>query len=330
MTEILVAAAASTIAAVIVTIIAMKPLIALLNKRGQTVPDVNKPGRPQVPRPAGPAILAGMIAGEMTLYTWFPINEILAVVMTTSLAFAAGLVDDIWRRGAWFKPLALAGCAAPILLLGAYDTNLAFPIFGEVSIPILYMGVVVMMIVITGNTINSIDVINGTASSFMAIATISLVISLVILGNYTMAAVALPLAVVSLAYYRYHRIPCRIFPGDSGALALGAMYGSVAIVGQIEVISAIALLPAIINSFLFLTGTKKIVEYRNIKVKSTDQTDDLKIKPTGEPGAIVTLVALLVAARPLSEAELGKAITKLAIISAGLALLTAFLTVIQY
>ena len=42
---------------------------------------------------------------------------------------------------------------------------------------------------------------------------------------------SLPLGFVSLAFYKYHKVPSKIFPGDSGALTLGAMYGAIAIVG---------------------------------------------------------------------------------------------------
>ncbi len=48
----------------------------------------------------------------------------------------------------------------------------------------------------------------------------------------------------SLAFYKYHKFPSRIFPGDSGAVMFGATYGAIAIVGQVEVIAAIAILPA--------------------------------------------------------------------------------------
>ena len=124
-----------------------------------------------------------------------------------------------------------------------------FHLFGEVKIPLLYPIIAVIVIVITGNTINSIDVLNGVASGFMVIAGSALTISLIILQNYEIAIASLSLVLFRLAFYKYHKFPSKIFPGDSGALTLGAMYGVIAIVGQVEVIAAIALGPAIINSF---------------------------------------------------------------------------------
>ena len=226
--------------------------------------------------------------------------------------------------GGWFKPLALAFCAAPILLLGAYDSNLDFPLFGSVKIPLLYTALVVFMIPIMGNTINSIDVLNGVASGFTTIASFALSICLFILQNYEVGIICLCLSFASLAFYKYHKFPSKIFPGDSGAITFGAAYGAIAIIGGVEVIAAIAILPAIINSFLFLSSVKKIVEHREIK-NPTSHTDDWKLQTTSENHAPITLVRLLIAKKPLSEKQIGTEIFKLAIFSGILAIITAFM-----
>ena len=227
--------------------------------------------------------------------------------------------------GGWFKPVMLAIAALPIIFIGAYDSDLTFPLFGDVQIPILYLGLIIFMIPITGNTINSIDVLNGVASGFMVIASFTLSICLFILQNYEIAVISLPLGFVSLAFYKYHKIPSKIFPGDSGALAFGAMYGAIAIVGGVEIIAAIILLPAIINSFLFLSSVKRIVEHRQIKGKPVEHTDDFKLKATKDQTAPVTLVRLILTNGPLSEKQVGLEIFKLAIFSGILGIITAFL-----
>ena len=187
------------------------------------------------------------------------------------------------------------------------------------------------MIPITGNTINSIDVLNGVASGFMMIASFALTISLFIVQmfentpNFEIPIASLGLAFASLAFYRYHKFPSKIFPGDSGALTLGAMYGAIAIVGQVEIIAAVALLPAVINSFLFLSSMKRIVEHRQIKAKPVTHTEDFRLKATDEKDAPVTLVRLILAGGPKGEKQIGYTIFKLAIFSGGLAIVTAFL-----
>ena len=184
------------------------------------------------------------------------------------------------------------------------------------------------MIPITGNTFNSIDVLNGVVSGFTTIASFALAISLFILNNYEIAIACLLLAFTSLAFYKYHKFPSRIFPGDSGALVFGAMYGAIAIVGHVEVIAAVIILPAVINSFLFLSSVKKIVEHRQIK-NPISHTDDWKLQSTNENHSPITLVRLLVARTPLSEKQIGLEIFKLAIFSGMLGIVSAFLVGVE-
>ena len=324
MIELILPAVASCIVAFFVVFLMTPPLIKFLEKRNLVVKDVNKKEDVMVARPGGLSIITGIIASEIVLYAFLQSNEILAIIITTSAAFVIGYVDDRKVMGGWFKPVALAIAATPIIALGAYNSDLAFPLFGTVQIPVLYIALIVFMIPITGNTINSIDVLNGVASGFMVIASFSLSICLFIVQNYEIAIASLPLVFVSLAFYKYHKIPSKIFPGDSGALTFGAMYGTIAIVGGIEVIAAIALLPAIINSFLFLSSVKKITEHRQIK-NPTSLTSELKIKSTDDVSAPITLVRLIVASKALSEKQVGFVIFKLAIFSGILAIITAFM-----
>ena len=299
-------------------------LIHILEKRNLTVKDYHRKGGAMIPRPGGPSILIGIIASEITLYVFIPTTAIITIIITTSLAFVVGIIDDRWTFGGWFKPLALAASATPIIFLGAYDSNLAFPLFGSFKIPALYLALIIFIIPITGNTINSIDVLNGIASGFMTIASFALTVSLFIMQHYEIAIASLPLGFVSLAFYKYHKFPSKIFPGDSGALTLGAMYGVIAILGHVEIVAAIALLPAVINSFLFLSSVKRIVEHRQIK-NPTTITPDFKLMATNDKDAPVTLLRLILAAGPMTEKQTVLVIFKLALFSASLAIITAFM-----
>lgn len=325
MTELIIPATVSCFIAFFTVYVTTPPLIKYLQKRNLTVKDVNKKEGVMVARPGGPSIILGIIVSEVILYGFFQSNEILAVLITSFLAFLVGYVDDRKVMGGWFKPVTLAILAVPIIILGAYDSALAFPLFGEVQIPVLYLGVIVLMIPITGNTINSIDVLNGVASGFMTIAGFSLSIALFILENYEIAIVSLPLGFVSIAFYKYHKIPSKIFPGDSGALTLGAMYGTIAIVGQVEIVAAVVLLPAVINSFLFVSSVKRIVEHRQIKGKPVDHDEEFRLRATSDTTAPITLVRLILAGGPMTENQVIYALFKLAIFSGILGIITAFM-----
>lgn len=329
MTELIIPAIISCLIAFFAVYLTMPPLIKYLNRKNLSVRDIHKKGEVMVVRPGGPALIIGVIISEIVLYGFLQLNEILAIIITTFIAFLVGYIDDRKVMGGWFKPIGLALAALPIIFLGVYDTDLAFPLFGEVQIPILYLAIIIFMIVITGNTVNSIDVANGIASGFMVIASFTLSAALFILQNYEVAIMSLPLGFISLAFYKYHKIPSKIFPGDSGALTLGAMYGAIAIVGEVEVIAAVALLPAVLNSFLFLATVKKIVDHRELNEKPVELTEDFKLKATKNRRARISLVRLIVAKNALSEKDVAIVVFKLALFSAFLAILTTFMMEIK-
>ena len=301
----------------------MPAAIRSLTAKRKVVPDAHKPEKPQVPRPAGPVIMISIAAAEIVLFFLTMNIAVFAILLTTAIAFLVGYIDDSRVMPGWFKPVALLAAAIPLVVLDinvgeVYGESLNL-IFGRAYIPLLYIPFIFVIIPVTGNTINSIDVLNGVASGFLIIATIPLLASIAIFGSHEVFLAALPLLFATIAFYRYHKFPSRIFPGDSGTLLLGAMYGAVAIAGSSEIIGVIALLPAVMNSFLFLASVKRIVEHREIKTRPTILTDDFKLAASTDSTAPATLVRMIVVDRPLGEREIGHQIFKLATFTALLA-----------
>ena len=102
------------------------PLIKILEKKNFVVKDVNKKGNVMIARPGGLSIMLGIIVSELIFYVFLQLNEILAIIITTTLAFFIGYVDDRKTMGGWFKPVMLAIAALPIIFIGAYDRILLF------------------------------------------------------------------------------------------------------------------------------------------------------------------------------------------------------------
>jgi UDP-GlcNAc:undecaprenyl-phosphate/decaprenyl-phosphate GlcNAc-1-phosphate transferase len=306
-----------------VILLLMPAAIKSLAAKGRVVPDAHKRDKPMIPRPAGPVMMAGIAAAEIVLYLLTMNTAVLAVLLSTAIAFAVGYVDDKRVLPGWFKPVALLAAAVPIIVLdlfvGGVHGNFLNLVFGSAYIPLLYIPLVLVIMPVVGNTVNSIDVLNGVASGFIIIATIPLLASIAIFGTHEVFLAALPLLFAAVAFYRYHKFPSRIFPGDSGTLLLGAMYGALAIAGGSEIIGVIALLPAVMNSFLFLASVKRIVEHRQVKARPTILMDDFKLAASKDRAAPATLVRLIVADGPLGEKEIGRKIFKLAAFTALLA-----------
>jgi UDP-N-acetylglucosamine--dolichyl-phosphate N-acetylglucosaminephosphotransferase len=262
--------------------------------------------------------MLGIAIAEIVLYlaTWN--LAVLAVLITTTIAFAVGYVDDSRVLPGWFKPVALLAAAVPLVVLGVYGNNLNL-VFGSAFIPLLYVPLIFVIIPITGNTINSIDVLNGVASGFIMISTVPLLASIALFGESEVFLAGLPLLFATLAFYKYHKFPSKIFPGDSGTLLLGAMYGALAVAGRSEIIGVIALLPAVMNSFLFLASVKRIVEHRQVRARPVVLLEDCRLAASPDKLAPTTLVRLMLAEGPLGEKEIGIKILKLAMFTAALA-----------
>jgi UDP-GlcNAc:undecaprenyl-phosphate GlcNAc-1-phosphate transferase len=295
--------------------------IKYLTKKGRVVVDFHKPGKPKVPRPAGPVLLMGIVISEIILYFLILDVKIISVLLTTIIAFIIGYIDDLKTMPGWFKPAALILAAIPIIVLGTHGNYLNL-IFDSAFIPILYILLILSIIPIVGNTINSIDVFNGVASGLIIITMIPLLVGVILFSNTNVFLIGLPLLFGCIAMYQYHKYPSKIFLGDSGTLLLGSMYAALSIVGNSEIIGVIALLPAVMNSFLFLSSVKKIVEHRQVKTRPVTICDDFRLMASKDNSAPATLVRLILARGPLSEREIITRIFILATFSSILAIIS--------
>ncbi|MEP0825808.1 MAG: UDP-N-acetylglucosamine-1-phosphate transferase, partial [Nitrososphaera sp.] len=133
-----------------VILLLMPVAIRSLAAKGRVVPDAHKRGKPLIPRPAGPVIMAGIAAAEIVLYLLTMDIAVLAVVISTAIAFAVGYVDDIKVMPGWFKPVALLGAAIPIIVLdlvvGGVHGDFLNLIFGRAFIPLLYLPLILVII----------------------------------------------------------------------------------------------------------------------------------------------------------------------------------------
>jgi len=311
----------------LVSILLLTPLtIRILKSRGFLVQDFHKPSKPLVPKPGGPAIIISLIIGESAVYLFTGNIGILALILVTAISGVIGLLDDAYTLSGVMKPVSLLIASLPILLLGTFSSHPEFPIFGAVRLTLIYPLLVLIAIPVTANTVNTIDVLNGVVSGFITIAAIPIMFALALKGNTDMFLAALPIFTVSFGFYIFHKFPSRIFPGDSGSLSLGAIYGAIAIVGGVEIIGIIAILPAILNSFFFLSSVKRLVEHRKLKERPTIVLGENRLAASRSVSAPLTLVRLILADGPLTEKEITLNILKLTIYSAFLAIITASMT----
>lgn len=332
-------AVAGSIVSFLVCYAGTRLLIKYLTGRKMTVLDYHKVEKPQVPRPGGPAILAGIVLGELVLFLASGSYAVLGVVFVTLISGLIGILDDLKTLGGIAKPLLLLLGGVPLIALqylipnaSVFNHHLYLPLFDHpTNLPVIYILLVLIAIPVVTNTVNTIDVLNGVVSGFILIACLPVMfaIALRVLTGKSDPVVLLammPVIASLAAFFVFHRYPSKIFPGDSGALGIGGAFGAMAIIGGVEIVAIVAILPAILNSFLFLSSVKRLVEHREIKNQPIVTFPDAKMSASTDPKAPVTLMRMLVAGRSLSEDQIVHEFFKLAAYSAVLAAITAVLT----
>jgi len=316
----------SAILPLLITYFSTAYLIKKLTARGWVAMDYHKPDKPNIPRPAGPAIILGLLITLIILYAITRNNGILAISIATLSGFIVGIVDDLRTLSGPLKPLLMIAGGLPIILLGTYSPYFTFPLFGAARISLIYFLLILFAIPVTANTVNTIDVLNGAVSGFVILTSIPVIFALLLKQQFVLAASAIALFSAAIGFFMHHKFPSKIFPGDSGTLAFGAMYGAIVIVGGVELVGVIAILPAIMNSFFYLSSVRRFTEHRKIKIRPTVVLDDGRLVAERDSKAPITLVRLIVADAPMSEKEIVQSIYKLTAFSSLLAIIVAALT----
>jgi len=308
-----------------------------LRSRGKTRPDANKPGAEWVPHPAGPLLILALILGEAAVYLVHESTIPVVVTEVVLVAGAVGLYDDLWGLGGVVKPALLMLAAAPLILeqqvnQSLYTAQLYFPFFGSTGTHfIIFAILVVASMPIASNAFNMLDGLNGEISGFTLIVSLALIAGIVMRGavtspfNWDRLAATLPLAAVSLTFYRYNRYPAKMFDGDSGSLMFGAAYAALAIMGGVEIAALVAAIPAALNSYYILVSVRGFVEHKKMGARPTYLEDGL-LHASEQQGAPTTLIRMTILGSPMSEREVVKSILALTAFACALSILTSAMT----
>jgi UDP-N-acetylglucosamine--dolichyl-phosphate N-acetylglucosaminephosphotransferase len=340
--------------AFIVTFLIMPYVIRSMKRRGIIGVDVHKINKPEIAEMGGLGILFGVTVAGLVLFLGsgligfglfdFRILVFLAVLL---IAGFIGVIDDLKSLGPKVKPiLSMLACLPIILytwilgptlglippLLPAYVPAPYLPFLGVTRLTIVYPLILIpLAIAITSNAVNMSDVFNGV----MPLTTTIMFVALLIVSLFMMA-VGIPEAGLGLmfcsvmigsllAYYYYNRNPARVFAGDTGSLLVGAAIGAVAIMGRLEIIAIVALLPAIMNAFYSLVSIGGLLERRQMRARPTVFQEDGTLSASSNPKAPITLTRLIVARGSLTEQQITLSLATLTFASSVLAILTVFL-----
>jgi UDP-N-acetylglucosamine--dolichyl-phosphate N-acetylglucosaminephosphotransferase len=312
--------------AFVVTYVTIPPLASWLKHRGIVGIDIHKLDKPKIPAMCGLSIIIGLTAGLFSLELLDgPSPDIVAFLGTVVIAGMIGVVDDLRPLRSTLKPVLTALAALPILLLGTFDPHPILPLIGTLRLTILYPALILCAIPVTANAVNMLDVFNGSLSGTLIIISVTLAAVLAVSGKTTAMGLAFALLGSLLAFYLFNRYPARVFGGDTGSLAVGAAVGALAVIGRIELVTVVALVPYVMNAFYGLASVGRLYERREIKPRPVRLRSDGMLEATAERRAPVTLTRLILAEGPMSERQIVRVMQLLTVLSCALAVLAFFL-----
>jgi UDP-N-acetylglucosamine--dolichyl-phosphate N-acetylglucosaminephosphotransferase len=306
------------------------PFIAkTMEKKGFVGVDVHKKNKPVIPTMCGISILVGLSASIIISCIFFP-RYLITFVVFLSVVLSVGLIgviDDYKKLDPKTKPVLLALASLPILISGTYSSYPILPIVGGVRLTIVYPFLVPFAITVPANAVNMMDVLNGVMSGTSGIIVLTLGVASIIFNNWDIVIMCSALLGCLIAFYYHNRFPAKVFGGDTGSLAVGAALGALAVIGSLEVVAIIAMMPHIMNAFYGLSSIGRLYERREIAERPTFLLGNGQLAASSNPKAPLTLTRTILASGPMKEEKIVKVFFLLTAFSGLLAIFTVLLTV---
>ena len=156
-------------------------------------------------------------------------HEFLGFLGAASFIFIVGLVDDWKALGYKPKLLAQVAAAAAVYFAGYSIDRVAAPWGWQIGLGFMAPVVTVLWIVFFTNAINLIDGRDGVATGVSVLAAVSLAYIASSAGHPTVAILLVAIAGAGMGFIPFNLPPASSYLGDSGALLLGFLLGSLSI-----------------------------------------------------------------------------------------------------
>ena len=241
--------------------------------------DLHKKDRPKLPTSGGTCVAFGLLAGllsyiGLTTFLEGPMphmTDMLAVISSVLIIMFVGFLDDLnvkahavlTKEGLdirvgfpqWAKPLLTLPAAVPLMVVNAGETIMSIPLIGPVDFGILYPLLLIPIgVVCASNAVNLLAGFNGSESGMGMAYLLGLGVFALMRGNFAAAIFLTAFAAVA-GFIKYNWYPTKFLPGDSLTYLLGAVVASGVIVGNMEKVGLIVMIPFIIELLLKL-GSK--------------------------------------------------------------------------
>ena len=276
-------------------------LIEVFKKNAITGTDVHKLERPERAEMCGLGAVVGFAGALSVAVLLMPLDRvILGVVLSVVSASLVGVLDDLYGLRQRHKVLLLFVAAVPLSLALRSHTTLAVPLLGAVDFGIMFP-LVLVPIGISGasNLTNMLAGFNGLEAGIGGVALGAVALSGLVMGNFACFLIGTTMAAALGAFLVYNWYPAKAFPGDAGTLAIGACLACAVIVGEIEFLGVLLLLPHILDFVMkSFSGRKQGKPFGQRMVYG-----DTKVSNDGilQPPPYLSVPHLVMKAMPVTE-----------------------------
>jgi len=242
------------------TFVMIPLIIPLLKEKNIVGQDMHKKGKPKIPRMGGIAVFFGILFGllvAIALYTFtgfqFDMTTLMAGIITLSIIAIIGLLDDILDLPQKVKAILPLFAAIPLMVIRAGTTSMAFPFIGLIDFGIIYTVILLPLgIAVASNLTNMLAGFNGNEAGMGIIMFIVILIVSFYSGNTESFIISLVMLASLTAFIYYNWYPAKIFPDDTATLLIGGALAVCVIIGNMETIGAILVIPHVVDFFIKL------------------------------------------------------------------------------
>lgn len=165
-----------------------------------------------------------LVSGEKPHVIW-------GLLLGGTIVTIVGALDDRFDLSPKVKLLGQIAAAGVVVSFGVKVDFVTLPFGDGTQMGWLSIPITIFWIVGVTNAINLIDGLDGLAAGVSAIATGTIFVLALIMGNVTVAVLSAVLlgSILGFLFFNFH--PAKIFMGDSGALFLGFSLAALSVLG---------------------------------------------------------------------------------------------------
>ena len=233
--------------------VAVMPLYIDLLKKKNISQEVSEYALEEYKQKAKTPIMGGLIFVVVPVIVYLTLNfrgfadkKALMVIVSYLLFCLVGFLDDyliiIRKNNNGLSPRVklimefIFTLAIYFIFRDVITNEIAIPFLNKsIKLGILFIPLMILIYLSEANAVNFTDGMDGLCAGVSFIALIAFVIISYKNGELNIALLILSIMGGLIGYLKYNHFPAKIFMGDSGSLALGALFASVAIVLHKEI-----------------------------------------------------------------------------------------------